>query len=135
MAITKDTTTLPGQTIVTDSAGGVAIDYSSYYDRIATALETIAVQATTVATNSTSITNSLGTDSTDLASIFSNISLDINALKTLAAGVGIKTNDPLAWMGFMSIYKLYVEDPDAIGLDALKAYKAKIDELIASLAE
>ena len=133
MAITKDTTTLSGQTIVTDSNGGIAIDYSAYYARIATALETIATKATTLADNSTTISNSLGSDSTTLSSTFANISVDINELKTLASGVGIKTVDPLAWIGLMSVYKLHVEDPGAMGVEALKAYKAKIDALVASL--
>lgn len=133
MAITKDTTTLSGQTIVTDSNGGIAIDYSPYYARIATALETIATRSTTVAANSTTITNSLGSDSTNLASTFASISLDINELKNLAAGVGIKTMDPLAWIGLMSVYKLHVEDTGAMGVEALKAYKAKIDALVESL--
>jgi len=55
MAVTLDTTTIPGQTIVTVSAGGVAIDYSASYLRIAVALETIAA--------------SLGSDSTTLSGI------------------------------------------------------------------
>lgn len=41
MAITVDTTSLPGKTIVTDSAGGVAIDYTADLQAIATALNQI----------------------------------------------------------------------------------------------
>jgi len=42
MAIVLDTTSIPGQTIVYDNPnGGVAIDYSAYYERLATAAEAI----------------------------------------------------------------------------------------------
>jgi hypothetical protein len=58
---------------------------------------------------------------------------DVAAMKALATGAGIKTNDPLAWIGLMSVYKLYAEDPGSMGLDALKAYKAKIDAMVESL--
>jgi hypothetical protein len=75
----------------------------------------------------------VGADSTTLSSMFLNMSDNINAIKNLAEGPGIKTLDPLAWIGLMSVYKLYVEDPGAIGLEELKAYKAKIDALVASL--
>lgn len=68
-----------------------------------------------------------------LATSAESIAADIDAIKTLAEVDGIATKDPLAWMGLMSVYKLYVEDPGSIGIDALKAYKAKIDALVASL--
>lgn len=131
MAITTDTTTLPGQTIITDSNGGVAIDYSSYYSRIAIALETIATRATTLATNSTAITNSLGSDSSNLASMFSSISLDINEIKNLAAGAGVHTQGPQDWIGLISTYKLYVENagPDRMSLTEFREYFEKVNSL------
>lgn len=91
-------------TVVSNSTGGLAIDYSHYFDRIAISLETIAANSTTVATN-------------------------VAAIKQLAAGNGIHTLGPIDWVGLISVYKLYVEDADAIGLEKLLEYKAKIDAL------
>ena len=68
-----------------------------------------------------------------LATSAESMAANISTIKTLAETTGITTTDPLAWMGLMSVYKLYVEDPGAIGLEELKAYKAKIDALVASL--
>jgi hypothetical protein len=135
MAITLDTTTIPGQTIVTDSNGGVAIDYSAVYERIATALETI---ATSVGSDSTTISGKMGENVQALENITqalqsSSVSQELNDIRTLLESGNAKISDPLAWMGLMSVYKLYVEDPGAIGIEELKAYKAKIDALVASL--
>ena len=92
----------PDTGIIRDEAtGNIAVDYSKYFERIATAVETI--QA------------------------------DVSAIKSLAETNGIKTMDPLAWIGLMSVYKLHVEDPGSMGVEALKAYKAKIDALVESL--
>ena len=94
--------TYPDTGIIRDiPTGNLVVDYSKYFEKITTAVESMAA--------------------------------DIHAVKLLAEGSGVKTNDPLGWLGLMSVYKLYVEDPNAIGLDALKAYKEKIDSLIASL--
>lgn len=107
--IVDSDSTYPDVTVIRDiESGNIAIDYSKYLERLATSAESIA---------------------TDIDSI----AADIDAIKTLAEVDGIATKDPLAWMGLMSVYKLYVEDPGSMGIDALKAYKAKIDALVASL--
>ena len=50
---------------------------------------------------------------------------------TLADGEGIHMKGPLDWLGFVSTYKLYVENvgPENVTLQGLIDYKAKIDAL------
>jgi hypothetical protein len=50
---------------------------------------------------------------------------------TLADGEGIHMKGPLDWLGYVSSYKLYVENvgPENVTLEGLIAYKAKIDAL------
>lgn len=130
MPILKDTTTLPGVTILTDSdAAGIVIDYTPFYERITTALE--------------SISTALGGDSSTLSSIVSGIESNLSAMSTnigtmttnstaiknLASGTGIHMVGPYDWLGYMSMYKLYVEDTGAIGLTKLTEYKDKISSL------
>lgn len=125
MAITKDTTTLPGQTIVTDSNGGIAIDYSSYYERIATALETIATDTTAIKTSLANVDTQLTTMSTSISTMTTNST----TITGLATGTGIHMVGPYDWLGYMSLYKLYVEDTGAIGLTKLTEYKDKVKAL------
>jgi hypothetical protein len=68
-----------------------------------------------------------------IATAVETIQADVSAIKSLAETNGIKTMDPLAWIGLMSVYKLHVEDTGAMGVEALKSYKAKIDALVESL--
>lgn len=84
-------------TVVFDSNGGVAIDYSSFYERIATAMETIATS--------------------------------VSSIETMASGTGIKTQGVYDWVLLSSVYKLYVDDTGAIGLEAFTTYKDKIESL------
>jgi hypothetical protein len=70
MALTLNTTVLSGQTVVTDSTnGGIAIDYTTLYGRIATALETIATNSTAIKNSISSIATSQGTIATNHALI------------------------------------------------------------------
>lgn len=108
--------------VTTETSGAtgvsVAIDYTTYYSRIATALETIA-------TNSTTISSSLSAIKTDLDTMTSNST----TIKDLAIGTGIHFVSPYEWLGYMSLYKLYVEDSGAIGLTKLTEFKDKIKSL------
>jgi hypothetical protein len=52
----------------------IAIDYTTYYDRIATALETIATQTTTIAANSTTIKNAIDNSTSTVATFTGSIS-------------------------------------------------------------
>ena len=104
-----------------DGAGGGTLtgkDYTSELGRIATALETIATQTTTIATQTTTIATNTTT-----------ISTNSTTMTTLASGSGIHIVSPYEWLGYASLYKLYVEDTGAIGLTALAAYKDKITAL------
>jgi hypothetical protein len=65
-----------------------------------------------------------------IAASLETIATKISSIESLAKTDGIKSTNPYEWIGLMSIYKHYVDNPDtAIGLDALKEYKAKIDSL------
>ena len=104
----------------------IAIDYTTYYDRIATALETIATQTTTIATQTTTI----ATQTTTIATRLTAISTDIDTiasnsttikdkqtametyqkkLKELGEGVGIRVIGPYEVFGMISIYRLLIE--------------------------
>ena len=131
MAVTIDTTSLPGVTIVRagSSEEGIVIDYTSYYERIASSLENIS-------SSLEAISGSLGGDSTTVTGILGSIDTNISTLssnsttiKNLASGPGIRTVGPYDWLGYMSLYKLYVEDSGAIGLTKLSEYKDKIKSL------
>jgi hypothetical protein len=124
MALTLNTTVLSGQTVVTDSTnGGIAIDYTTLYGRIATALETIATNSTaiknsissiatsqgTIATNHALIATSQGTIATNHALIATGqgtialkqtaISTKLNALTDAATtGDGLKMISPFEWL-------------------------------------
>jgi hypothetical protein len=50
-------------------------------------------------------------------------------MTTLATGTGIHIVSPYEWLGYASLYKLYVEDTGAIGLAKLSEYKDKIKSL------
>jgi hypothetical protein len=134
-------------TVVFDSNGGVAIDYSSYYERIASALENI---STAIGVDSTSISGilassaqslenistAIGVDSTSISGILAssaqsleNIQTSISEIKTLASTTGIKTQGVYDWVLLSSVYKLYVDDDGAIGLENLTEYKDKIESL------
>jgi len=129
MAVTLDTTTIPGQTIVTDSAGGVAIDYSASYLRIAVALETIAAS---LGSDSTTLSGILASSAQALENIDSRltaINVNLGIVADLAGSTGIRTIGPYEWVGLVSSYKLYVEADGSIGLPGLAEYKDKINSL------
>ena len=104
----------------------IAIDYTTYYDRIATALETIATNSTTVATNSTTVatnsttmaTNSttMATNSTTMATNTTTIASKLPAIETyqkkmkeLGEGPGIHFIGPYEVFGLVSIYRMMIE--------------------------
>jgi hypothetical protein len=106
-------------------AAGDPIDYSAYYGRIATALETLATNSTDIKTSLSSINTHLSTVATNTTTISTNST----TMTTLATGTGIHIVSPYEWLGYMSLYKLYVEDNGAIGLSKLAEYKDKIRAL------
>jgi hypothetical protein len=66
----------------------------------------------------------------DYSDKYDRIATALERIVVLAEGSGIHTSTAFDWLGLMSIYKHYVDNPDtAIGLEELKAYKAKIDAL------
>ena len=97
MAITKDTTTIPGQTIVYESGGGVAIDYSEVFGRMATALE-----------NGNTHLASIAQSLIDIKTDIDVISQSASVISGLAQGTGIHTIGPYDWVGLISTYQLLV---------------------------
>ena len=114
------------QTGIGEDGVSIAIDYTTYYDRIATALETMATQTTTIATQTTTI----ATQTTTIATRLTAISTDIDTiasnsttikdkqtametyqkkLKELGEGVGIRVIGPYEVFGMISIYRLLIE--------------------------
>jgi uncharacterized phage infection (PIP) family protein YhgE len=111
----------------------IAIDYTTYYERIATALETIATnstaiknslaaidtdfdtlktQLTTIATQSTTIATqatTLATQTTTIATQQTTMATKLTALEARAADQGIHIVGPWEWLGISSIVKLYDE--------------------------
>ena len=111
LEVGDDSSTLTPIKVVRDTESGqIAIDYSNYYQRIAVAAETMATAMQTLATNSTTTVTRLG------------------ELNTIIDEKGIKMNAPYDWLGLVSIYRLYAEDP-AIGLAELTSYFDKINAL------
>ena len=143
------TTTNPNSrpivTTETSAATGVsiAIDYTTYYERIATALETIATnstaiknslaaidtdfdtlktQLTTIATQSTTIATqatTLATQTTTIATQQTTMATKLTALEARAADQGIHIVGPWEWLGMSSIVKLY--DEKGVDYNTLKA--------------
>jgi hypothetical protein len=97
MSITLDTTSIPGQTIVTDSNGGVAIDYSAVANRIATALE-----------NANTLLTSISQSLVDIKADTDVMSQSASVVSGLAQGTGIHTIGPYDWVGLISTYQLLV---------------------------
>lgn len=96
---------------------------------IASSLAVIATNSIETATSLTATSNSLTIGSTSISQIVSSLMLEVKDIKDLAAGTGIHTVGAYEWLGLMSSYKLYVEDSGAIGLEALTAYKDKVNAL------
>lgn len=135
----------PVVTSETSAATGVAIaiDYTTYYDRIATALETIATnstaiknslanidtdfdtlktQLTTIATQTTTIATqatTLATQTTTIATQQTTMATKLTALEARAADQGIHIVGPWEWLGMSSIVKLY--DEKGVDYNTLKA--------------
>jgi hypothetical protein len=141
MALSTDTTLIPGYTVVTDSVtGGIAIirtvdDSTSYEYTIA---NEIADKLTIIATHLESISNSLNNGSTpvgtvlsDLAQASENSARALEGIYNRAKGDGIHMKGPQDWIGLISTYKLYVENegPDKMTLAEFAEYFSKVDSL------
>ena len=107
----------PVGTVVTESPQFESVDYTTLIQDIANALNP----------GSTTI----GTILSEIAQASENTSQSLTNINNLAKGSGIHMKGPLDWLGFVSIYKLYVENvgPENVTLQGLIDYKAKIDAL------
>lgn len=82
----------------TDTNTGVAFDFSPFFDRMATALETIATNSTTISTTLTNIKTDLDT-----------LSANSTTVKDLAIGHGIHMVGPYDWLGLINVYRSLIE--------------------------
>ena len=90
----------------------IAIDYTTYYARIATALETIATQATTIAAQTTIVaaqTTIVAAQTTIVASKQTAMETYQKKLKELGEGSGIRVIGPYEVFGMISVYRLLIE--------------------------
>jgi len=90
----------------------IAIDYTTYYDRIATALENISTQTTTIATRLTAISTDIDTiasNSTTIKDKQTAMETYQKKLKELGEGSGIRVIGPYEVFGMISIYRLLIE--------------------------
>jgi hypothetical protein len=142
MALTLDTISIPGKTIITDSiTGGIAVISSAAEDSTSpeyTITNEIADKLTIIATHLESISNSLNNGSTPIGTILSelaqtseNSSASLAGILDRAQGVGIHMKGPQDWIGLISTYKLYVENegPDKMTLAEFAEYFSKVDSL------
>ena len=113
MTLSVNTSLIPGVDIVTDSVtGGIAINYSNYYERIASAIERIEEN-----TNRTA--NSLEpSDSTKLAdNLITHLEMIAEAtqiIKALAETSGIKTVNDYDILNFISTFKFLIESKELL---------------------
>jgi hypothetical protein len=89
----------PVTVIYDDVSGHLQIDYSSYYNRIAASLETLAA-------NSAGIKSSLQTIEEKQTAMESYQ----KKIKELAEGEGIHFLSPLEYVGFITTYRLLIEE-------------------------
>jgi len=90
----------------------IAIDYTTYYERIATALENISTQTTTIATRLTAISTDIDTiasNSTTIKDKQTAMETYQKKLKELGEGSGIRVIGPYEVFGMISIYRLLIE--------------------------
>ncbi len=116
----SDSTSADAAIIRDVRSGSITVDYTAFVERAVTALETIA-------SNSTSIKNSLETISNKQTAI----EAYIKRLKELGETTGIHMIGPYEKFGLISIYKLLIEEGKILELD--KVSDAKRDEAYRTL--
>jgi hypothetical protein len=82
----------PLNVVYHEQSGHIVIDYSKYYERIATALETLATQTTTIAEKQSAIETYQ------------------KKLKELGEGEGIHTLSPYELFSFVTSYRSLIEE-------------------------
>jgi hypothetical protein len=97
---------------------GVAIDQTVELLRIAVALETIAA-------NSTTMVNALGSDSATISGMLSSLTQSLENIeshqkrvKELADGPGIRMIGPYEWVGLISSYQLLINQGEILNTES-----------------
>lgn len=139
MALTLNTTLIPGKSIITDSiTGGIAVISNAAEDSTSptyTIVNEIADKLDIIATHLQSISNSLHTGTnpilSELVQASENSSASLAGILDRAQGVGIHMKGPQDWIGLISTYKIYIENagPEKMSLDEFKSYYDKIAAL------
>jgi hypothetical protein len=151
MAIVLDTTSIPGTTIVYDDTnGGVTINYTPLYERIATSLETISTDIAIIKDN---LGSAAAIDTTIIEEKLDSIAVSntqigeqLLRLRELSDkevdGSGIMTNTPYGYIANAILYQLYVKqaqilsDPSADAakqLESLNTLKQIVEEIVTNL--
>ncbi len=114
MAISVDTTTIPGTTIVYDSSGGVTIDYTNQLASIANALSNLS-NSTTMISEDSSVESALEIIARNLEEIkFIN-----SEVKNVLTGDAIPIKDVYAALSYSTLIKVLEEEN--VDIDALIA--------------
>lgn len=114
----------------------MAIDYTSYYDRIATALETIATNSTAIKNSIASITTNTGTmatQQTTMAAQQTTMASEQTIMANLATGTGIHTRGVYETFGTMSLYRLLIEQAKILDYSTGSASEAQKTAAIAEM--
>lgn len=96
-------------TIVTTSSGGISIayDYSPYLERIASALETIAVSTSTL----------------------ERVAVSLETIKTISTTTGFRSESPYDWVKPTEVYDWYNQN-----LSTLITNTSTIDKLVSNIS-
>ncbi len=122
----SDSTSADAAIIRDVRSGSITVDYTAFVERAVTALETIASNSTSIKNSLNTIENSVNSGSTNLLSVLSDIQSYQQRLKELGETTGIRIKSPYETFGMISIYKLLVEEGKILELD--KVSDAKRDE-------
>lgn len=129
-------------------ANGVSavIDYSGYFQRVAAAVETIAINTTIMANNSNTMLAYASSINTSLSQITSNteiIANSANVLSNLANSIGIMTRNSYDSLYAVTTYQYLIEqgnaldttdvvddDTQQLAKDKVTGYKSKIQGIL-----
>lgn len=115
----EDSTPKTITVVIDDLNGGVAIDYTGHFEKIALGLETLVQQTTRIAdslttADSTNLATTLANNGDRVANALEtteapNLADNIAVMRGLAEGEGIHTIGAYEWLGLISSYINYVD--------------------------
>lgn len=111
--VTGEDSSNPLNVIFDDISGHIAVDYSSYYNRIASALETIATNSDSIKNNLEIIAEkqtAIETYQKTIAEKQTAMETYQKKLKELGEGEGIRVISPFELFSFITTYRILVEE-------------------------